>query len=485
LHLTDVIGEDVKGAGDIEITGLTADSRAVRPGYLFAALRGSAFDGTAFIGDAVARGAAAVLMAPNPELADPGVPVILDPRPRHALSLCAARFYGEQPETIAAVTGTSGKTSVAEFTRQIWAAMRLPAASLGTLGVIAPDSYVKLAHTSPDPVRLHAELRRIAREGVGYLALEASSHGLDQDRLDGVRLRAAAFTNLSRDHLDYHPDTESYFAAKARLFADLLPATGVAVLPATDGYGRRLGEICQARGTRVMTYGAGDADIALRDRRPHAGGQVVRIAAAGHEIETDLPLIGAFQTDNVMCALGLVLACGGAVDAALAALAHLTGVPGRLQHVADAPSGGAVYVDYAHKPDALKNALEALRPHARGRLIVLVGCGGDRDRGKRPEMGRIAAMLADDVIITDDNPRSEAPAAIRRAMLEGCPQAREIGDRGEAIRAGVAMLDTGDVLLLAGKGHEQGQEIAGEVYPFDDAEQARAAVAALAGGGHG
>jgi len=475
----------VDRGADSEIRGLCADSREVAPGFLFAALPGSLADGADFVDDAVARGAGAVL-ARTGRIGRPlAVPLLEDPEPRRVFALCAARFYAGQPATIAAVTGTSGKTSVADFTRQIWTALGFEAGSLGTLGVLSAPYREKLPHTTPEPVTLHRALRRLADGGVERLALEASSHGLDQHRLDGVRLAAAAFTNLSRDHLDYHADADSYFRAKQRLFDSVLPVDGTAVLPAASEHGLALQTLCRERGQHVLTYGRGEADIAIAGQKILPGGQRLELNVSGHATTLELPLIGDFQAENVLCAIGLALACGSEPAAVCAAAGGLTGVRGRLEHVARSAAGGEVYVDYSHKPDALRQALLALRPHARGRLIVVFGCGGDRDAGKRPEMGRIGVELADLAIVTDDNPRSEDPAEIRRQVLAGGPAAQEIGDRRAAIRAGVAGLDDGDVLLIAGKGHEQGQLVGNELRPFDDADEARAAVAALSGGGDG
>ncbi len=485
MLLSELLGEEAAVRGPVEISGLTADSRAVRPGYLFAALKGSRTDGARFVEDALARGAAAVLADRSARLAlpDPAVPLVKTDNARRSLARIAARFYGAQPRVVAAVTGTSGKTSVADFTRQIWSRLGMRAASFGTLGVAAPEIGASrpLAHTTPDPVTLHRELAALARAGVDHLALEASSHGLDQCRLDGVRIAAAAFTNLGRDHLDYHPDRDAYLAAKLRLFERLLPPGAAAVVNVDDPASETVAAACRARGIAVVGYGrAASAAYRIAGLAPVAGGQRLDLEIEGRRHAVVLPLAGAFQAENAVCALALTVACGAGLDAALAALGGLEGVPGRLQRVAVHPSGAPVYVDYAHKPEALAAVLETLRPITSGRLIVVFGCGGDRDRGKRPAMGEIAARLADCAIVTDDNPRGEDPAAIRRAVLAGCPQAREIGDRREAIAAAVAMLEAGDALVIAGKGHERGQIVGDRVIPFDDAEAARAAVAALA-----
>jgi len=467
--------------GEADIVGLSADSRAVRPGYLFAALPGARADGRAFIGEAIRRGAVAILAPPGTALdpAEPAIPLITDNNPRRRLALMAARFYGRQPKVVAAVTGTNGKTSVAEFTRQIWRHLGLPAASLGTLGVRAPDREEPLALTTLDPVALHRLLAELAEAGLDHLAFEASSHGLDQYRLDGVRVTAAAFTNLSRDHLDYHPDMESYLAAKARLFTTVMAPGGTAVLNADAPEWPALRALCQGRGHRVIGYGkAAHAVRGLRldEVTPRPDGLELAASLFGRAQRARLGLIGAFQAWNALAALGLAIACGADARAAWAALPGLEGAPGRLQHVGDSTKGGAVYVDYAHTPGALETVLEAIRPHVRGRLLAVFGCGGDRDHGKRPLMGAVAARLADRAIVTDDNPRSEDPAAIRSAILAACPGAREIGDRGQAIRAGIAELGPGDVLVIAGKGHERGQIVGPETIPFDDAEVARRAI---------
>jgi UDP-N-acetylmuramoyl-L-alanyl-D-glutamate--2,6-diaminopimelate ligase len=473
--------------GDPDIRGLTADSRTVKPGFLFAALAGSKLDGRRFVDDAVARGAVAVLTddpAPLSTLAlhRPPVHVIFDPNPRRRLARIAARFYAPQPETMVAVTGTNGKTSVTVFTRQIWRHLGLRAASLGTIGIIGPDFAQPGALTTPDPVTLHRELNVLARSGIDHVAIEASSHGLDQCRLDGLELGAAAFTNLTRDHLDYHRDMEAYFAAKARLFTELLPPDGTAVLNADSAEAARLGQLCRQRGQTVLTFGnAVGADLRLVAARPLDTGQELRLEVFGERRDLVLPLVGAFQASNALAALGLAIATGAPAEHALDALPRLSGAPGRLQHVATHGNGAPVIVDYAHTPDALATVLGTLRAHCRGRLVVVFGCGGDRDSGKRPEMGAIAQRLADRVIVTDDNPRSEDPAAIRRAILARCPEAEEIGDRARAIRRGLALLEAGDLLLIAGKGHESGQIVAGITHPFDDAVIAREAAIELGG----
>jgi UDP-N-acetylmuramoyl-L-alanyl-D-glutamate--2,6-diaminopimelate ligase len=484
MRLSRLLPSGLTVAGDgqqVEITGLTADSRDVGPGVLFAALAGSRADGRDFIDDAIARGAAAVLTDRSLAGRALPVPLILDENPRRVLALLAARWSGRQPACVVAVTGTNGKTSVAGFTRQIWAGLGLQAGSLGTLGLEAPGAQRPGNLTTPDPVRLHALLAEVAAAGIDHLAIEASSHGLDQHRLDGVRLRAAAFTNLSRDHFDYHGSFAEYLAAKRRLFSELLPPEGIAVLNADQPEYAALAEVCRGRGIGVLDYGRRAERLRLRAQMPDHQGQDLRFALHGREHRVRLGLVGGFQAANVLAALGLVVACGAEPAAAVATLEGLRGVRGRLERIPGHPEGAEVFVDYAHTPDALGQALDALRPHARGRLVALFGCGGDRDPGKRPEMGRIAAERADRVVVTDDNPRSEDPAAIRRAILAACPEALEIGDRREAIRAALASLQAGDVLLVAGKGHESGQIVDGRMLPFDDAAEVRAALVALGG----
>jgi UDP-N-acetylmuramoyl-L-alanyl-D-glutamate--2,6-diaminopimelate ligase len=455
---------------DPAIAGLAADSRAVRPGFLFAALAGSRTDGARFVADAMARGAAAVLVGPGVDAsAASGIAVLRANEPRRALALMAARFHSRQPETIVAITGTNGKTSIAEFTRQIFAAARHEAASLGTLGIVRPTGADYGGLTTPDPVGLAATLTALADEGITHLALEASSHGLDQHRLDGVRLAAGAFNNLGRDHLDYHPTMEAYLAAKLRLW-ELIEPGRPAVINADGAAAAEAIAAAEARGLRVMTTGRAGRDFRL-DKVTRAGfRQRLEIEHGGRWASVELPLIGTYQAGNALVAAALVTACGEEPDFALGALRLLRGVRGRLEVVAEA-KGGIAVVDYAHKPEALAAALEALRPFVTGRLVCIVGCGGDRDRGKRPIMGRIAVEKADVTIVTDDNPRSESPAAIRAEILAGARGATEIGDRAEAIRAGFAMLGPGDVLLVAGKGHETGQIIGDKVLPFSDQEE--------------
>ena len=478
--LSELFPGDPASSGAVEILGLTADSRAVEPGYLFAALKGGRADGADFIDHALRRGAVAVLAGQGVGKID--VPLITDGNPRRGLARAAARFFSPQPRFVAAVTGTSGKTSVAEFTRQIWRDGGRRAATLGTLGVVGEAVGRPLAHTTPDPVALHRALAEIAARGIDHLAMEASSHGLDQCRLDGVEVAAAAFTNLSQDHFDYHAGAEDYLAAKLRLFEIVMAPGGTAVLNADMPEFERIAALCRARGHIIVTYGEAPSDLRLAGAEASAGGQALIIEAAGRRHDVDFPLPGVFQAINALCAVGLAMAAGVNFDQALHAMANLSGVRGRLERVAELANGARIYVDNAHKPGALETVLAALRGHADGRLAVVFGCGGERDQGKRIVMGRIAAALADRVIVTDDNPRGEDPAAIRREALAGCPDAEEIGDRGAAIAAAIGELRAGDVLVIAGKGHEAGQTTGDETVPFDDAEVARQAVAALGSG---
>jgi UDP-N-acetylmuramoyl-L-alanyl-D-glutamate--2,6-diaminopimelate ligase len=460
-----------------DILGLTADSRAVQPGYLFAALPGARSDGRAFIADAVARGAGAVLV---PEGTDwpAGVP----PRPmltaadaRRALAQLAAGFYGLQPATVVAMTGTNGKTSTVDFLRQIWTLAGKRAASLGTLGLRALDFPETPSLTTPDPVLLHETLAELARGRVTHAALEASSHGLEQRRLDGLRIAAAGFSNLTRDHLDYHGDMAGYAAAKLRLF-DTLLEPGAAAVASADMDAEvlaRLRDIAARRGLRLHTVGEQGEAIRLLRQDALPAGQVLALEIFGRRAEVSLPLPGRFQADNVMMAAALAVATGLPADQVLALLPKLAGVRGRMELAARLPNGAAVYVDYAHTPDALERLLKALRPHATGRLHVVFGAGGDRDPGKRPLMGEVAARLADRAIVTDDNPRTEDPAAIRAAVRAGMSRGEDVGDRAAAIAHAVEALAPGDVLAVAGKGHESGQTIGTTTLPFDDVETVR------------
>jgi len=479
LRLSELVGRALPH--DPEVAGLTLDSRKVQPGFLFAALAGAKADGASFVSDALKRGATAILAGSDAVLPplDKGIVVVRDDNPRRRIALMASAFAGRQPGTIAAVTGTNGKSSTVHFVRHIWTTLGLSAASVGTLGIVSPGFTREAGLTTPDPVQLHADLATLAREGVTHLAIEASSHGLDQHRLDGLELSAAAFTNLTHEHLDYHPTMEAYFAAKARLFEALLPADGTAVVNADSDRAGQLAELCARRGIRSWSYGAKGREFRLVRDQPTPHGQHLVLEVLGTRLEVELPLVGGFQASNALAALGLVVATGGDAARSVAALASLTGAPGRLQLVARHRTGAPVYVDYAHKPEALETVLATLRPFARGKLVVVFGCGGDRDRGKRPVMGEIATRLADLTLITDDNPRSEEPAAIRAEIVRGIPAGRKNwievrSDRRAAIEQGMAALGSADdLLLIAGKGHEAGQTIKGVTHPFDDAEVAR------------
>ncbi|WP_235031191.1 UDP-N-acetylmuramoyl-L-alanyl-D-glutamate--2,6-diaminopimelate ligase [Geminicoccus flavidas] len=468
-------------ATDPEIRDLAVDSREVRPGSLFGALPGTRVDGSTFVDQAIAAGAVAVLGGPPLAGRTLDVSVLAAPDPAAALARLAARFFGRQPAIVAAVTGTNGKTSVASFTRQLWALSGHKSASIGTLGVQSTTGDLPGNLTTPDVLTLQRLAAELAGSGVERLVIEASSHGLEQRRVDGLRITAAAFTNLTRDHLDHHGDMAAYLAAKRRLFAEVLAPDGIAVLNADMPEFPALAAVCAQRGIRVIDYGHSARVLRLVEQRPEPGGQGLVLALSGQEFRVASSLVGGFQAENLLAAVGLWQATGGDPIDAVRLIPQVVGAPGRMQLVGATPGGAAVYVDYAHTPDALEKALAAARPHVQGRLFVVFGCGGDRDPGKRPLMGRVAAERADVAIVTDDNPRGEDPAAIRAAALKGMPAgAREIGDRALAIRTAVSELRPGDLLLIAGKGHERGQTIRGVTHPFDDAEVARAALAELA-----
>ncbi len=471
-----ILPVDGEQAGSVAVSGVSSDSRTVKPGFLFFALTGSKADGSAYAADAAKRGAAAIIAMTGTKLPAASVPVIEVADPRHALALAAARFYGRQPGTMVAVTGTAGKTSVASFTRQIWESEGKAAASIGTTGVVAPgrDEYGSL--TTPDPVELHKLLRELADAGVTHASMEASSHGLDQRRLDGVKLAAGAFTNLGRDHMDYHPTVEDYLNAKLRLFDTLLPKGAPAVIFADDQWSEPAIAAAKKAGLDMLTVGRKGAFLTIKRVEHERHRQRAEVTASGTLYEIDLPLAGDFQIYNALVAAGLAMATGTPAAKALSALEHLKGAPGRLELVGTTAQGAPVYVDYAHKPDALKNVLESVRPFTTGRVVVVFGCGGDRDKGKRPIMGEIATRLADIAIVTDDNPRSEVPEVIRAEIMAAAPGAVEIGDRRKAIREAIAMLGAGDTLVVAGKGHENGQTAGGVTLPFSDHEEVRAAL---------
>jgi UDP-N-acetylmuramoyl-L-alanyl-D-glutamate--2,6-diaminopimelate ligase len=462
-------------ASALPITGITADSRKVKPGDLFFAISGTRVHGARFIADAVNKGAVAVVSEQPVDLA--GTVLVQDSNPRKLLALAAAKFYGRQPDMCVAITGTNGKTSVTAFVRQIWQSMGLRAASLGTIGIVSPRGEEYLSHTTPDPVDLHAILARLKEEDrVTHLALEASSHGLAQYRLDGVKLAAGAFTNITRDHLDYHASFEGYFAAKMRLFNELLPMGAPAVIHVDSSHGQEVLAAAKQRGLTPYTVGERGLDLKLLSRQQEGFGQILQVEAHDMRHSLHLPLAGDFQAFNALVAAGVVIATGGKAELTLQALERLKGARGRLEKVATTASGAPVFVDYAHTPDALETVLKTLRPYARKRLIVVFGCGGDRDKGKRPQMGAVAQRLADIGYVTDDNPRSEDPARIRAEIIAAFPQAIEIGGREEAIATAIGRLKEGDLLLVAGKGHETGQTIGTEVKPFSDHEVVKAAV---------
>lgn len=468
---------------DVRMRGISADSRDIRSGYVYAALPGQKFDGRNFIPDAVRNGAEAVLCSKDTDVSIytlGAVPLLLADNPRMSFAKLAARFHHKAPETIVAVTGTNGKTSVVHYVQQIWSHFGIKGASLGTLGVVSPGRVLGASMTTPDPASLHAELADLAAAGVTHLAMEASSHGLDQYRLDGVEMKGAAFTNLSRDHLDYHNDMERYYAAKARLFLELLRDKATAVINADSDSGQRLmKDITKRGGLYILDYGVNGARIKLAALKSRPMGLDITIAVDGKPFEASLNIVGAFQAHNICAALGLVFASlpDAPVEDVMEALPGLTAPRGRLQAIEGHPKGAGLYVDYAHTPDALEHILNALRPHTQKRLIVVFGCGGDRDKGKRPLMGKIAEQAADMVIVTDDNPRSEDPGQIRREILAACPKAVEVADRAQAIRYVVSVAQEGDIVVIAGKGHEQGQIVGDERLPFDDADVIKNALA--------
>ncbi len=480
MRLRDLFSDDVtidRQAEAAVVTGLAVDSRAVKPGDLFFALAGSKTDGARFIDAAIASGAAAIA-TDHPPQGVSRVPFVVTPNPRRALALAAAKFFPRQPQTIAAVTGTSGKTSVAAFTRQIWQRLGHESASIGTIGLVSPQRTIYGSLTTPDPIALHRQLDEIAAEGVTHLAFEASSHGLDQYRLDGVRVTAGGFTNLTRDHMDYHPDVAHYLAAKLRLFRDLVVADGAAVISADHDCSQAVIDAARARNLRIVTVGrkAEGEGIGLVEADIDGFAQKLVLEHRGRRHSVRLPLVGEFQIENALVSAGLAIGTGSEPKSVFAALELLEGAKGRLERIAER-NGAPIFVDYAHKPDALAKALQALRPYAKRKLVVVFGAGGDRDIGKRPLMGAIASENADTVIVTDDNPRSENPDLIRSAILSAAKGATEIGDRAEAIRTAIAGLQPGDALLIAGKGHETGQIVGDRTLPFSDHDAVAAAFA--------
>jgi UDP-N-acetylmuramoyl-L-alanyl-D-glutamate--2,6-diaminopimelate ligase len=484
MMLRDLLTSEARCDGrfaTLAVAGISADSRTVKPGFLFVAVRGTKTDGLAFMSQAVAGGAVAVIAEGQPPHPLPDhVALVNVPDARRALALAAAKFYPRQPAVVAAVTGTSGKTSVAAFTRQIWSTLGHAAASIGTIGVVTPDGEEYGALTTPDPVELHRLVDRLAGEGITHLAIEASSHGLDQHRLDGLRVGIAGFTNISRDHLDYHGTPEAYGRAKLILFRNLVKQEGVAVVAVDHSFAAEVQDAARTRSLRIIEVGRTARDIRLVSSVIDGFSQALTLEYGGVRYQVRLPLVGAFQVENALVAAGQAIAAGCDAAAVFAALEGLVGAKGRLELVGH-KSGAPIFVDYAHKPDALAKALDALRPYVSGKLVVVFGAGGDRDAGKRPLMGAIATAKADRVIVTDDNPRSEDPGAIRAAILGGAPGADEIGDRKEAIRRAVADLEAGDALVIAGKGHETGQIIGQKIVPFSDHEAVRDALVA---GGH-
>lgn len=474
-------GRDVPSVQDKHVSGMTADSRDVKPGYLFAAFTGQDADGRDYIEEATRKGAVAILTDTSFVPEDSPLPCFREENPRQVLAQLAARFYGTQPETLAAVTGTNGKTSVAYFTQAIWQAMGLQAASLGTLGIVLPSGMMPLNYTTPEPVLLHKTLTYLVGHEITHAVIEASSHGLDQFRLDGTQIKSAGFTNLTRDHLDYHQSPEDYLHAKLGLISRVLDSSGTAVLNADAEVYPAFLRAANDRKIKVLSYGRAGADIKLLKIVPKSAGQVVTAEILGTRQEINLPLAGEFQVMNALCALGLVIGAGGDAGAATQALTKVRNVPGRLELVAQLSNGAAIYVDYAHSPDALETVLEAVRQHADGQIHVVFGCGGDRDTGKRPEMGRIANTYADHVIVTDDNPRSEDPAAIRAEIIIACPNARNVPDRFDAIEEAIKGLQQGDVLVVAGKGHEEGQVVGNQTIPFNDKSVVQKIVKSLGG----
>jgi len=465
------LGELAGIANDSEVTGFAIDHREVARGNIFGAFRGSRFNGEDFIGDAIANGAVAIVAAPDARVE--GVPHLAADEPRRLFAELAAKYYAPYPEVVVAVTGTNGKTSTVEMTRQMWRMAGHRSASIGTLGVTTADDQVKTGLTTPDIVTFLNNVAGLKKLGISHVAYEASSHGLDQYRAEGVPVRAAAFTNFSRDHLDYHPDMDAYFAAKMRLFDEIIEPDGTAVVWTADPKSVQVIERAKKRGLNIMTVGPDAETIALVSRASTPLGQSLVIRYAGKEHKLSLPLIGAYQAANVLVSAGLVLATGGDWATTLSAMGRVAPVRGRLERAVISRAGAPVYIDYAHTADALEAAIEALRPHVEGKLITVFGAGGDRDAGKRAPMGEVAARLSDVVIVTDDNPRGEDPALIRSAIMQGASGATEIGGRREAIAEAIRIAAAGDIILIAGKGHETGQIVGDRVLPFDDALVAR------------
>lgn len=475
MRLATLIDSVSKESAEQTVTGLAIDHRKVAPGTIFGAFVGERFNGEDFIPAAIASGAIAVVARPDAKVE--GAVHIAAANPRRAFARLAAHYYNRFPATCVAVTGTNGKTSTVEMTRQLWRMAGFHAASIGTLGVTTSSESASTGLTTPDIVTFLGNMAGLAAEGVTHAAFEASSHGLDQYRTEGLPVTAAAFTNFSQDHLDYHGTMEAYLAAKMRLFAEVVDGDGTAVVWADDPMAHAVEEVVCKRGIRLMTVGSHGEALRLISRTPTQLGQTL-VIAAGDVIRTiDLPLIGAYQVANALVSAGLVIATGGDVTTTLTNVARLQPVRGRLERAAITRIGAPVYIDYAHTPAALEAALDALRPHTQGRLILVFGAGGDRDQGKRAAMGEVAAAKADIAIITDDNPRGEDAAAIRAAIAKGAPDARDIGDRRGAITAAMAEARAGDIVCIAGKGHEQGQIVGRapdiRIIPFDDVSVAR------------
>ncbi|MFT6557528.1 UDP-N-acetylmuramoyl-L-alanyl-D-glutamate--2,6-diaminopimelate ligase [Sneathiella sp.] len=483
MKLSDLLQIDPSHlANDVDVKGLTADSREVAPGYIFAALVGTGLDGRNYIKSAVEQGAIAILTDSGYEPSDCPIYCHQVDNPRRELAFLAARFYKKVPQTVVAVTGTNGKTSVAHFVREIWQGLGLQAASLGTLGVVTAHQTLPLNYTTPEPVLLHKKLAYLVDEGVTHLALEASSHGLDQNRLDGIEICAGGFTNLTHDHLDYHESKEDYLKAKLGLVDRVVAVGGAAVLNADVPDYFRFKDAAETRGLSVLSYGHSGDQLKILDVTSHGAGQDITLEAFGNRCVVELKVAGEFQAMNMLCALGLIISAGGDFASALSVLPTVGNVPGRMELVSKTPAGADVYVDFAHTPDALETVLKALRPHAHGAIHAIIGCGGDRDKTKRPVMGRVAAEFADIVYVTDDNPRTENAAQIRSEILAACPQAKEFADREKAIHEALSRAANDDIVLIAGKGHESGQIIGDTVIPFNDKEVAQRITSRLEAG---
>ena len=467
MQLAELTGKKDASSG-VKISGLSLDSRRVKPGYLFAAFQGEKMDGTRFIDEAIEKGAVAVLTGPEAEIKVTGAVHISDDNPRKAFSKMAAKFYGSQPKTMAAITGTNGKTSTAHFVRQMWQRLGAKAAAIGTLGVVSEGVNHSTGLTTPDPITLHQALNALAGLDVTHAIIEASSHGLVQHRVDGVDVKVAGFTNLTQDHMDYHADEENYYKAKALLFKDVLNKNGTAVLNTDSPFGVRLGVAMKKRGVKVISVGRKNADIHLKRTTPEKGGQFMEFSYQGKDYDTRFSVMGSFQADNVLLAAGIVIAGGFAAKKVFETIYYLAGVPGRMEKVANTPNGAEAYIDYAHTPDGLQHALYSMRDHTYGKLHLVFGCGGERDTGKRSKMGAVAEAMADFVYITDDNPRNENPSEIRMEIIEGCPSGVDFVDRGDAIRFGVRAMQPDDVLVITGKGNETGQIVGDQVLPFSD-----------------